>query len=132
MTAIDAEELIYNEILNKGYEVYRWQNVPADKARALHLVVKASASSQGRIWDKHSVYVLGYVPDLAKGVADIAAIKAMEEAISEPYMHKDAVRTCNGTLCKFHAEQENRQPETELECQLVSVMFYVEFKNFKF
>lgn len=132
MTAIEAEELIYTEMLTKGYDVYRWQNVPPDKADALHLVVKASASAQGRIWDKHTVYVLGYVPDLAKGVADIAAIKAMEKAISEPYMHKDAVRTYEGTPCRFHAEQENRQPETELGCQLVSVMFYIEFKNFKF
>lgn len=132
MTAIEAEELIYTEMLNKGYEVYRWGNVPADKVRSLHVVIKASASAQGRIWDKHTVYVLGYVPDLKKGVADIASIKAMEKAISEPYAHKPQVKDYNGTLCRFHAEQENRQPETELDCHLVSVMFYVNFKNFKF
>lgn len=132
MTAIEAEELIFTEMLTKGYSVYRWGNVPADKTKSLHLVVKASASGQGRIWDKHTVYVLGYVPDLRKGVADIAGIKAMEQAISEPYMHKDKVTTYSGTTVRFHAEQENRQPETELECQLVSVMFYVDFQNFKF
>lgn len=132
MTATEAEEFIYNEMLNKGYDVYRWQNVPPDKTRKLHIVVKASVSNQGRIWDKHTVYVLGYVPDLAKGVADIDGIKSMETAISEPYMHKNAVKVYNGTTCRFHAEQENRQPETELECQLVSVMFFVEFQNFKF
>jgi hypothetical protein len=132
MTAIEAEEFIYTEMLNKGYDVYRWQNVPHDKVNKLHIVVKASASAQGRIWDKHTVYVLGYVPDLEKGVADIAGIKAMEAAISEPYMHKDAVKVYSGTTCRFHAEQESRQPETELDCQLVSVMFYVEYKNFKF
>lgn len=132
MTAIDAEELIYSEMKGKGYDVYRYGAVPTDKTNKLHVVVKASASGQGRIWDKHTVYVLGYVPDLDKGTADISSVKAMERVISEPYMHKDRVKTWNGTLARFHAEQENRQPETELECQLVSVMFYVDFKNFKF
>lgn len=132
MTAIEAEELIYSELSECGYDVFRYGNVPADKTDKLHIVVKASASGQGRIWDKHTIYVLGYVPNLAKGVIDISGIKAMEKIISEPYMHKETIRQWNGTTAKIHAEQENRQPENEIECQLVSVMFYVEFKNFKF
>lgn len=132
MTAIDAEELIFTEMKGKGYDLYRYGAVPADKTDKLHLVVKASASGKGRIWDTHTVYVLGYVPDLAKGTADISGIKAMEQSISEPYLHKEQVKVWNGKPVRFHAEQENRQPETELNCQLVSVIFHVDFKNFKF
>ena len=132
MTAMDAEELLYSEMQGKGYEVYRWGAVPAEKTSSLHLVIKASANGQGRIWDKLTVYVLGYVPDLRKGIADISAIQAMERTISEPYLHKQQVKVWNGTTARFHAEQENRQPETSLDCQLVSVMFYVDFQNFKF
>ena len=132
MTAIDAEELIFSEMKGKGYDVYRYGAVPTEKTNQLHVVVKASAGVQGRIWDRFTVYVLGYVPDQAKGVADINAVKAMEQTICEPYLHKDRVKDWNGTTARFHAERESRQPETELECQLVSVMYYVDFKNFKF
>lgn len=132
MTATDAEELIYNVMKDKGYTIYRWGAVPSQYVNTEHLVVKASAQSQGRMWDTITVYVLGYVPDLAKGVADISSISAMEKKIAEPYLHKPQSTRVGTQLVSFYAEQENRQPESDIDCQLVSVMFYVKFKNFKF
>lgn len=132
MTQIEAEELMYQEMQGKGYPVARWSNVPTETVTKAHIVIKSSASGKGKYFDRHTVYVLGYVPDLRSGVADIAGVKEMEKAIFEPYFHKNRLIKHNNISGVAVCEQMNRQAENSINCQLVSVMFYIEFQNFKF
>lgn len=133
MTSMEAEKLLYKELKECGYPVYRAQAVPSNMVRDTHVVVKASAWSEGMGWDIHTVYALGYVPFLRDGIMDKVGVEAMENTLSEPYLHKTKVlREGDGTITLLVGERFVGQVEQDIDCYLVSMMFYLKYRNYKF